>query len=115
MTPEEGTSVIVTGCNNELCPCDALWNHLTVNKDIPSTSSLFAYSTADGHWEHMTKHRFMDFCMGVWSDVVLVHILGHSFCIGGVVELLLAGVPLEQSNLAVAVVRAQDRDEQANR
>jgi hypothetical protein len=43
----------------------------------------------------MTKYRFMDFCAGVWSRAALAHVLGHSFRIGGAVELLLAGVPPE--------------------
>ena len=37
----------------------------------------------------------MDFCTDVWSKAVLAHVLGHSFRIGGAVELLLAGVPPE--------------------
>ena len=56
---------------------------------------MFAYTTANGHWEHMTKHRFMVFCADVWSKAALAHVLGHSFRIGGAVELLLAGVPPE--------------------
>jgi hypothetical protein len=43
----------------------------------------------------MTKYRFMDFCTDVWSRAALAHVLGHSFRIGGAVELLLAGVPPE--------------------
>jgi hypothetical protein len=94
-TREEGASIIITGRNDQLCPCEALRNHLTVNRDVPGSSSLFAYTTADGHWEHMTKYRFMDFCTDVWSKATLAHVLGHSFRIGGAVELLLAGVPPE--------------------
>jgi hypothetical protein len=37
----------------------------------------------------------MDFCIGVWSNAALAHVLGHSFWIDGTVELLLAGVPPE--------------------
>jgi hypothetical protein len=94
-TREEGASVIVTARDDILCPCAALRNHLAINKDIPSTSSLFAYTTANEQWEHMTKYRFMDFCADVWSTAGLAHVLGHSFRIGGAVELLLAGVPPE--------------------
>ena len=43
----------------------------------------------------MTKHRFLTFCSEVWSKAVLAHVLGHSFRIGGAVDLLLAGVPPE--------------------
>lgn len=43
----------------------------------------------------MTKYRFLDFCTDIWSKAALAHVLGHSFRIGGAVELLLAGVPPE--------------------
>jgi hypothetical protein len=37
----------------------------------------------------------MSFCAGIWSKAALTHVQGHSFRIGGAVELLLAGVPPE--------------------
>ena len=37
----------------------------------------------------------MEFCVGVWATAALAHVQGHSFRIGGAVELLLAGVPPE--------------------
>ena len=37
----------------------------------------------------------MAFCSSIWSKAALTHVLGHSFRIGGAVELLLAGVPPE--------------------
>jgi hypothetical protein len=43
----------------------------------------------------MTKYKFMHLCTDVWSKAALAHVLGHSFRIGGAVELLLAGVPPE--------------------
>ena len=95
MTHEEGASITVTGHNDQLCPCEALQNHLTMNRDVPGTSSLFAYSTANEQWEHMTKYKFMDVCADVWLKAGLAHVLGHSFRIGGAIELLLAGVPPE--------------------
>jgi hypothetical protein len=68
--------------------------HLDINHDIPTSSSLFAYiSSNPGRWEHLTKYKFMEFCVGVWAGAALAHVLGHSFRIGGAVELLLAGVP----------------------
>ena len=81
-TREEGASIILTGRTNQLCPCDALQSHLTLNRDVPGTASLFTYTTTDGGWEHMTKYRFMDFCTDVWSKAALAHVLGHSFRIG---------------------------------
>jgi hypothetical protein len=94
-TREEGASIIVTARSDKLCPCVALRNHLETNPDVPCTSPLFAYTTTTGQWEHMTKHRFLDFCANVWLEAALAHVLGHSFRIGGAVELLLAGVPPE--------------------
>jgi hypothetical protein len=43
----------------------------------------------------MTKYKFMSFCTDIWLKAALAHVLGHSFRIGGAVELLLAGVPPE--------------------
>ncbi len=43
----------------------------------------------------MLKHEFLDFCTLIWDKASLTHIHGHSFRIGGAVELLLAGVPPE--------------------
>ena len=37
----------------------------------------------------------MSFCVDIWSKAALAHVLGHSFRIGGAVELLLAGVSPE--------------------
>lgn len=90
-----GASVILTGRSDTLCPCAALQNHLKVNSAIPKAASLFAYLLPDGTWRHTQKHSFMEFCMDVWSRASLAHVLGHSFRIGGAVELLLAGVPPE--------------------
>jgi len=43
----------------------------------------------------MLKQTFLAFVTGIWSSAMLAHVLGHSFHIGGAVELLLAGVPPE--------------------
>ena len=95
-TCEEGTSVIATARKDSLCPYTAMHNHLEVNRDAPPSTSLFAYtSSTSGRWEHLTKYKFMEFCTGVWADANLAHIQGHSFWIGGAVELLLAGIPPE--------------------
>lgn len=88
--------MIVTARKDLLCPCSALRNHLDVNKNLPESAPLFAYATTTtSQWEHMTKQRFLTFCGSIWSKAALAHVLGHSFRIGGAVELLLAGVPPE--------------------
>ena len=94
-TKEAEAQVILTRCNDALCPCRAMRNHIDVNNNIPGFASLFAYQTTEGHWEHMSKHNFMSFCVDIWSSAGLAHVKGHSFRIGGAVELLLAGVPPE--------------------
>ena len=94
-TREEGAAIILTARSDELCPYDALINHFRTNPNVPHSASLFAYQTASNDWEHMTKHRFMSCCVGIWSKAALAHVQGHSFRIGGAVELLLAGVPPE--------------------
>jgi len=95
-TKELGASVVLTAQHNSpLCPVAALKNNLAINALIPGTSALFAYMTSSGQPKNMLKHEFLKFVMGIWSSAMLVHVLGHSFRIGGAVELLLAGVPPE--------------------
>lgn len=95
-TRDDGATVILTAREDELCPRWALRNHIAINGNVPPDASLFAYQTQDDtHWRHMQKHVFLDFCTDIWSRASLAHILGHSFRIGGAVELLLAGVPPE--------------------
>jgi hypothetical protein len=50
---------------------------------------------SSGQPKILLKHEFLKFVMGIWSSAMLAHVLGHSFCIGGAVKLLLAGVPPE--------------------
>jgi hypothetical protein len=87
--------VILTVRNDFLCPCAALHNHITINSSVPPAASLFAYRTGPGHSKNMLKHNFMTFVTDIWTSALLAHVLGHSFRIGGAVELLLAGVPPE--------------------
>ncbi|KAJ7574240.1 hypothetical protein C8J56DRAFT_1126174 [Mycena floridula] len=56
---------------------------------------MFSYSTSPGQYKLLLKHDFMAFCTNIWKAEMLAHVLGHSFRIGGAVELLLAGVPPE--------------------
>ncbi len=92
-THELGAAVIVTGRDDRLDPCAAVQRHLEVNAAVPSWAPLFAYATSDGSWKHLTKSVFLAFVNEVWLNASLQHIHGHSFRIGGAVELLLAGVP----------------------
>jgi hypothetical protein len=94
-TKEEGATVVLTGRNDALCPCRALRNHLDINADIPSSAALFAYRLPSGAHRNMIKHVFINFVTSIWKSASLAHVSGHSFRIGGAVELLLAGVPPE--------------------
>ena len=96
-TKELGANIILTARRNgdPLCPVAALKNHLDVNSSVPSSFALFAYISSSGEPKNLLKHEFLNFVTGIWSSAMLAHILGHSFHIGGAVELLLAGVPPE--------------------
>ena len=87
--------VSLTAHNNTLCLCAALMNHLDINSNISPTSSLFAYFTPSGGTKNMFKHDFLTFVTSIWKSAYLAHVLGHSFRIGGAVELLLVGVAPE--------------------
>lgn len=94
-TREVGADIIITAQQDELCPVAALLNHTWVNCNPLANVSLFTYRTQDGNWVNMFKHSFMDFVQRIWDRANLTHVSGHSFCIGGTVALLLAGVSPE--------------------
>ncbi|KIJ91699.1 hypothetical protein K443DRAFT_14187 [Laccaria amethystina LaAM-08-1] len=96
-TKELGATIIVTACchGNPLCPVAAFKNHFDINSSIPPSSTLFAYTSSSGEPKNLLKHNFLSFVTNIWSSTMLAHILGHSFHIGGAIELLLAGVPPE--------------------
>jgi len=94
-TKQEGALVTLTARDDTLCPRKALQNHLDVNFNVSLTSALFAYHSPSGGTKNMLKHDFLTFVTSIWDSAQLAHVLGHSFRIGGAVELLLAGVPPE--------------------
>ena len=94
-TQQRGATVVVTARDDRLCPCTPLKNHLIVNAAIPSEASLFAFRMGPNSWQHMSKHNFLSFVNKVWLHAGLSNLSGHSFRIGGAVELLLAGVAPE--------------------
>lgn len=65
------------GGNDELCPCAALKNHLTVDSAISGSLSLFGYTTTDGHQVHTLKHALLKFVNGIEASAGLYHILGQ--------------------------------------
>ena len=94
-TKEDSALVSLTAHNDALCLRAALMNHLDINSNISPISSLFAYFTPSGGTKNMFKHDFLTFVTSIWKSAYLAHMLGHSFRIGGAVELLLAGVAPE--------------------
>ena len=96
-TKELGATVILTARpdGDPLCPVAAFHNHLNINSALPSSSALFAYTSSSNEPKNLLKSEFLKFVTGIWSSAMLAHVLGHSFRIGGAVELLLAGVPPE--------------------
>jgi hypothetical protein len=93
-TKEEGTLIVLTARDDPLCPLAALSNHLSLNRHVPTSAPLFAYSTPTG-WGFPTKPLFISTCQSIWNRLNMVPVHGHSFRIGGATELLLAGVPPE--------------------
>ncbi|KIL71851.1 hypothetical protein M378DRAFT_65500 [Amanita muscaria Koide BX008] len=94
-TKEKGGKVVLTARDDDLCPVTALLNHILVNHKVPPDVPLFSYmDNSQSRSIPPVKTKFLEFC----NSNVLPHqkkILGHSFRIGGSVELLLAGVPPE--------------------
>ncbi|KIY49109.1 hypothetical protein FISHEDRAFT_42092 [Fistulina hepatica ATCC 64428] len=98
-TRESGFDLIVTARPQDpsTCPLLAIRVHLTVNADLPASAPFFSFSSPStpSGYHILTKSAFMARCTAIWSRHSLDHVLGHSFRIGGAVELLLAGVPPE--------------------
>lgn len=94
-TKQKGGTIIITSRNDDLCPVTALRNHLRINCSPPPGISLFGYRQPDLSWSHMLKKDFIDTVLAHWLSAGLDRVSGHSFRIGGTVELLLSGVSPE--------------------
>ncbi|KAJ3756352.1 hypothetical protein EV360DRAFT_48092, partial [Lentinula raphanica] len=99
-TKSDGANIVVTGLpsshpDSALCAVAALRQHWSANSKVPGTFSLFAFIDSDGKPQHMRKSVFLNFCYSIWQRAGMQHVLGHSFRIGGAVDLLLAGVAPE--------------------
>ncbi|KAF9037775.1 hypothetical protein BJ165DRAFT_1532414 [Panaeolus papilionaceus] len=103
-TKEHGGNIIFTCHLDILCPVKAFMNHIKVNPLMApfagaanlSKHSLFAYCVPSGAAKDMYKSKFLSVVQGIWkTDPSLVCMSGHSFCIGGAIALLLAGVEPE--------------------
>ncbi|KIY46264.1 hypothetical protein FISHEDRAFT_24441, partial [Fistulina hepatica ATCC 64428] len=98
-THELGFDLIVTARPQDpsTCPLRAVRTRLVVSADLPASAPFFSFSScsAPSGYHILTKTAFLTQCTAIWSQHSLDHVLGHSFRIGGAVELLLAGVPPE--------------------
>ncbi|KIY51944.1 hypothetical protein FISHEDRAFT_36343, partial [Fistulina hepatica ATCC 64428] len=94
-TKEKGARLRLTARDDNLCPRRALEHHLLqVNSGLPPHAPLFAFkanSDARG-FTPLTKTAFLDRCNTIWSTAGHTALNGHSFRIGGTVELLLMGL-----------------------
>ena len=66
-----------------------------MNAGALTEGHLFVFHLKEGNFIPMVKSWFIARCHQVWQIFGLLLPSGHSFHIGGVTELLLAGVPLE--------------------
>ncbi|KAJ7147069.1 hypothetical protein C8R43DRAFT_890306, partial [Mycena crocata] len=82
------------GADADLCPVWAWDNHMRVNHSPPPHTPLFAYRSETG-WKHLTKDVFLKSLGTVIREAGLEGVFGHSFRIGGSLELLAAGVEPE--------------------
>ncbi|KAF7367845.1 hypothetical protein MSAN_00849000 [Mycena sanguinolenta] len=84
----------VLGEDADLCPTWAFQNHITVNSCAPPLTPIFAFREHD-LWRPLTKDHFLRTTSALHSSAGLETVFGHSYRIGGSVELLLAGVEPE--------------------
>ncbi|KAF8229651.1 hypothetical protein L208DRAFT_1123844, partial [Tricholoma matsutake] len=89
-----GGECILTATNDLLCPIWALKNHLCVNNIAVHNAPLCAFRFGDT-WSHLTKDKFLHITSDIYNTANLNLVLGHSYCIGGSVELLSIGVTPE--------------------
>jgi hypothetical protein len=92
-TKQEGALVVLTSCYDDLCPVVALLNHYKVNFGVPGSAPLFAFGLDSSTWNALERPDFLFILSSIWGAKQLEVISGHSFHIGSMVALLLAGVP----------------------
>lgn len=80
----------------DVCPVEAMDNHLRINHLVSDDAPLFAFqSDDDSGWAMILKHRFMSTCSKIWAAANMEVVFGHSFRIGSSLELLVSGVAPE--------------------
>jgi hypothetical protein len=84
----------VFGADTDLCPIWAWNNHCRINHSHPPDTPLFAYRVPSG-WHMITKDALIKSSTQVFKAAGLEAVFGHSYRIGGSLDLLLAGVAPE--------------------
>ncbi|KAJ7269505.1 hypothetical protein C8J57DRAFT_1435519 [Mycena rebaudengoi] len=84
----------VLGLDSDLDPVRAWDAHIRINHSPPPNTPLFAFRTQSG-WRHLLKSPFLEFSASVYLAARLELVFGHSYRIGGSLELLSAGVAPE--------------------
>jgi hypothetical protein len=78
----------------DICPVQAFDNHCCVNHSPLLGTPLFAYRSTSG-WRVITKDVFLAASSLTFKNADLDQVFGHSYRIGGAMDLLLAGVAPE--------------------
>ncbi|KAJ7359317.1 hypothetical protein DFH08DRAFT_952472 [Mycena albidolilacea] len=90
-------SCLLTACMDldiDICPVWAFNNHCRVNHSPPLGTPLFAYRSTLS-WHVITKDVFLTTSSLAFKNTGLDQVFRHSYCIGGAMDLLLAGVAPE--------------------
>ena len=88
-----GEDIMLVSQHNPIDPISLLNNHLLVNP-VPSNRPIFSFSSPD-RLPVLTKPVFLQRCNIIWRSLGYPHTTGHSFHIGGTMELLVSGIPPE--------------------
>lgn len=90
----DGEDIFWAEHKNETDPKAALKNHITINNP-QKDEHLFAYSKSRNERRPLPKHAFSLELNRAFREANKEPLKGHSFRIGGTLELLLRGVPFE--------------------
>ena len=86
-----GQDIVLVDQHGIINPISLLKSHIHVN-NIPNDGHIFSYTSANRHMS-LSKAVFLQRCNAVWSSLGYPRMMGHSFCIGGTTELLIASTP----------------------
>ncbi|KAJ7649915.1 hypothetical protein FB45DRAFT_730364, partial [Roridomyces roridus] len=96
-TTLQGGECILTAVphvKSDLCPVWAFQNHCRINHSPSADTPLFAYRAPSG-WSYLLKDSFLRSSSTVFRSASLDQVFGHSYRIGGSLELLSTGVAPE--------------------